>query len=363
MRGWVELSGEWPDLAWQELLAASEASGLRGGWEAVVPGLATAEDIAEEDLRRLVRRMALARRGWIDRGPLEDADLAPRTPGEPARIRRRGHPTGQSRPDPAIDRLARRWVAEGGTIDLDSPRRRLWIGPAHGGAEPVWEEVAEADRRAVMGRRLSRLPFHRPVGLDPRLARAAANLALAGPGRTIVDPFAGTGALLAEAALLGSAVWGIDRDPEMIRGAVRNFDFLGLAAARWIAADAESAASAPEIPDRIDGILTDVPYGRSSGTGGEAVDLLVARVLGAWAGRVGPRGRIVVVTHGGPDPLASPWAREAMVAVRQHRSLTREFRVYRRREPAGPVREPGERTSRSPSRSLPAEGRPPGWSA
>jgi hypothetical protein len=38
----------------------------------------------------------------------------------------------------------------------------------------------------------------------------------------------------------------------------------------------------------------------------------------------------VVLTPGGPPSLSDPWTEDCRVAVRVHRSLTREFRRYRR---------------------------------
>ncbi len=331
----VELSGEWPELARAELTAVAGTLGVRGAPVAVALSTMRVDLANGEAAREMIERLSLARRASARLGLLDECAPAPRAPGEGGCVRRRGHPTGGAR-DPAIDLWAGRWIAAGGTIDLTAPARRFWIvsDPSSEGNE-LFEEIGASERTALVGRRISLLPFRRPVGLDPRLARAAANLAGAGPGRTVVDPFVGTGALLAEAALLGARVWGIDRDPEMVRGAARNLEFLGRPAERLIGGD--SAAVAAEVgAATFDALLTDAPYGRASPTGGEPVAALLERVLPPWAARVRPGGRVVLVTAGGPDPLPSPWRRTVSVAVRQHRSLTREFRVYERAG-AGPA--------------------------
>ena len=193
------------------------------------------------------------------------------------------------------------------------------------------------DRAATGRRRMPLLPFQRPVSLPPKLARAAANLARIHPGDRVLDPFLGTGALLAEAGLLGARIYGIDRDPEMVRGALRNLEHLGAPAESLIVGDAGDSEFEPATM-RFEAILTDPPYGRSSATGGEAVDRLVERVLGHWSSRLVLGARIVVIVPAGAPPCLPAWELRVAVAVRAHRSLTREFRVYER--PGPPARTP-----------------------
>jgi tRNA (guanine10-N2)-dimethyltransferase len=158
----------------------------------------------------------------------------------------------------------------------------------------------------------------------------AANLARVRTGDRVVDPFVGTGALLLEAALLGARVTGVDRDDEMVRGALRNFAQVGRPADAFTVGDAADAFPAPGGVG-WDAVLTDPPYGRASGSGGEPPSELLRRVLPRWAERVRAGGAVVVVVPGGDDPLGEEWVRTVGVPDRVHRSLTREFRVYERR--------------------------------
>ncbi|MGB7125169.1 MAG: DNA methyltransferase, partial [Thermoplasmata archaeon] len=223
----------------------------------------------------------------------------------------------------------RAYKAGGGRIDLDAPERRFWLVAGSDGGDRLFEEVARIDRQSASARRMPTLPFQRPVSLPPRLARAAANLARARPGDRVLDPFVGTGALLAEAALLGARVYGIDRDAEMVRGALRNLAHLGVVAEELVVGEAASAAfAADDVP--WDAILTDPPYGRASSTGGESTSAVLERVLSRWSDGVRPGGRLVVVV---PGPVADPgpgWRTVVSIPIRVHRSLTREFRVYER---------------------------------
>lgn len=326
---YIELAGEAPDLARAEAVAATAALGGRVTASRLDP-LLSVELPDASAVRALSARLALARRCLVvvrPGAPSIEAIAAEGPAGGPAVFRRLGRSGGGV--DPGVLSAGRAYRAAGGAIDLEHPRRRFWLAGSEGGPEVLLEEVATVDRRAAAGRRMPLLPFQRPVSLPPRLARAAANLARIRPGDRVLDPFLGTGALLAEAALLGAQVVGIDRDPEMVRGALRNFAHLGVAATRFVAGDA--AEVDPEtVGPEFDALLTDPPYGRSSSTGGADPAEVVARVLPRWTARVRPTGRLVVIAPAGTPPLDGPWTLETAVPVRVHRSLTREFRVYAR---------------------------------
>lgn len=328
---YVELSGESPELAGAEAEAVAEILGGRAFFRERPESPVVRFELPEDRVPELVRRLALARRCLIEvrgRPEFTTPSDGPRSPEEPASFRRLGKPSG-GREDRGIDLAARAWKAAGGRVDLERPQRRFWWYADVTGTDRLLEEVGTVDRPATSARRISALPFQRPIGLAPRLARAAANLARIRPGDRVVDPFLGTGALLAEAALFGARVTGIDLEAEMVRGANRNFSHLGVSAERLIVGDS-STVEFPGSDGPFDALLTDPPYGRASSTRGEAAAALLDRVLPAWAGRLSPTAYAVVILPGGPDPLVDPWRRRLAVPVRVHRSLTREFRVYRR---------------------------------
>ena len=111
-------------------------------------------------------------------------------------------------------------------------------------------------------------PFFKPVSLDPRLARAMANLACPNGG-SFLDPFCGTGGIPIEAASIGLDSYGSDRDFEMVAGSERNSEWMlddrGLEAEVTI-----RHCSATELKDDwgdlapFDGFAFDPPYGRNS---------------------------------------------------------------------------------------------------
>ncbi|HEY6238871.1 MAG TPA: RsmD family RNA methyltransferase [Thermoplasmata archaeon] len=333
----VELSLENLPLARAELVGAvralSEGRPISPSTE-TAPGLMSLGETPDDWGPRLAQRLALARRCLRELPARSDAEL------EQA-FRKAGAEGGSAafRPlqgprDPidaeAVHRFARSYAAGGGTIDLRRPQRRFWYRSTGPGDWSAFEEVGAVDRKSFDARRMPRLPFQRPVSLPPRLGRVAANLAGVRAGHRVVDPFVGTGALLLEAALLGARVTGVDRDDEMVRGALRNFAEVGQTADAFRVSDAADAFSAPG-GEGWDAVLTDPPYGRASGSGGEPPHELLRRVLPRWAERVRPGGVVVVVLPGGEDPLGVEWVRTVGVQDRVHRSLTREFRVYERR--------------------------------
>lgn len=336
-RLWVELSLENLPLARAELAGALGALGAEGPTGASDPrseGLVALGDLPEGWGEALAGRLALARRCLREipaRAPsdlLEAFRAAGRAGGSAAFRPVRG-PRSVVRNGSLLG-FARAFTEGGGTIDLQHPTRRFWFLPSEPTGWAGFEEVGAVDRRSFDARRMPRLPFQRPVSLPPRLGRVAANLARVRPGDRVVDPFVGTGALLLEAALLGGRVTGVDRDPEMVRGALRNFAHLSLPADAFAVTDAAEARPA-EGGGLWDAVLTDPPYGRASGSGGEAPADLVRRVLPRWADLVRPGGVVVTVVPGGEDALGPEWVRSVGVADRVHRSLTREFRVYQRR--------------------------------
>ncbi|HTP53784.1 MAG TPA: DNA methyltransferase [Thermoplasmata archaeon] len=325
----VEPSGEAPGLA---RLEATSAAAAVGGRErpTEIAGVIGVDLPDRPSIERLAARLALARRCLVEvdgGASFGEAVATEGNAGESAVFRRLGRSPGGA--DDGVREAGRRYVGGGGTIDLERPARRYWIAEATSGDSHLLREVAAVDRAQSSARRMPLLPFQRPVSLPPRLARAAANLTGLRPGDRVVDPFLGTGALLAEAALLGATVYGIDRDPEMVRGALRNFAHLGVEAARITEGDSGTVdLDGPDL--RFDALLTDPPYGRSSYAGGERPAEVVARVLPRWAERVRDGGRVVVVSPEGSPVLPDPWAVRNAVSVRVHRSLTREFRVYER---------------------------------
>lgn len=326
----VELSGEAPVLARAELAGAVEAlGGARGSSGFELLPLVPVELPDARSPVELATRLALARRVLVGRDDGEEPwardGLRPGTTGA---FRTLGHPSRAPGESPRLRRAVAAFKGAGGRLDLAHPDRRYWI-VLEGDRERLLEEVATIDRASYQRRRMPQLPYQRPIALDPRLARAAMNLARVRRGETVVDPFLGTGALLAEAGLLGARTYGIDRSEEMVKGALRNLSFLGVPP-EAVAVDDGGAVPAGFPSTSVDAVVTDPPYGRSSSPGVESPDTVRRRVLAMYAERMSIGARAVVIAPVGSPPLDPPWHRTEAISVRVHRSLTREFSCYRR---------------------------------
>ena len=333
---WLELSGENPALAAAEALAVTELLGGRvqdpSTFAPAEAGLSVelpSEPVATE----LIHRLALARRGILPRSS-GTGDTVARwitshaSAGGTASFRPVRRPTGAD--ETTLFPLVDAWKSAGGTIDLRTPSRRFWYSARAPGACWLGEELATSERGTFRSRRMPTLPFRKPVSLPPPLARVAANLGRVRSGDRVVDPFVGTGALLAEAGLLGGRISGADLDAEMVRGALANLAHLGRSAELLKVADAGTPFP-PASGGLWDALVTDPPYGRASGTRGEAPEALVVRAMRAWAEAVRPGGHLSIVTPTtAPSDYGPLWEPLTAIPNRVHRSLTREFRVYRR---------------------------------
>jgi tRNA (guanine10-N2)-dimethyltransferase len=221
--------------------------------------------------------------------------------------------------------------AAGHDVDLEHPDITVaaWI---HGDCVVVARRIGGGDR----GRFERRLPDDRahfsPVTMHPRRAAALVHLAQVAPGGRVLDPFCGTGGIVLEAALAGYDAWGSDRDGDMVQGTLQTLADAGDEALLGTAFVAD-IGDVPERVAAVDGIVTDMPYGRASSTDGEGVAALYDRAFAAFAALLAPGGRAV---YGCADAALGQRATrhglhiEAVHEEFVHRSLTRHYFVARR---------------------------------
>lgn len=184
--------------------------------------------------------------------------------------------------------------------------------------------IAAIDRASYEARKTRNLPFDYPISLHPKFARCLVNLARVKADGRLLDPFCGTGAIVAEARLVGAEAIGTDVSRTMIDGARRNLASLGLEADLR----ESDVGDVPKTVSRVDGIATDPPYGRSTSTLGEPIPRLLGRAFVAFAGLLDRGGRVALALH---DPsLLHDMPGFRLVEcheLRVHRSLTRHFIV------------------------------------
>ncbi len=169
-------------------------------------------------------------------------------------------------------------------------------------------------------------PFFHPAAIFPKLSRALVNFSRVGPGEVFLDPFCGTGSLLLEAQELGARALGADRDPRMGRGAVRN---MASFRQEWMGVVRADVRKTPFTG--VDGIATDLPYGRASSTSGSSAGEILERLRETAGGLLG-EGRRLVVMH--PDTIVVE-SRDVFEVEEEHhlyihRKLTRTISVLRR---------------------------------
>jgi len=218
--------------------------------------------------------------------------------------------------------LARRYE-----VDLDSPDEVFEI---HAGRRlRLARVVATINRSSFEKRKGSCRPFEKPISLHPKFCRALVNLSRLPPGGTLLDPFCGTGGILIEAGLANGRPLGSDISGEMISGCALNLAHFGIEAKLEVCDVSETL----ERFGKVDAIATDPPYGRSSSTRGEGLEVLYRRFL-SIAAELLPQGHFLatVVPMQFKGRFKHPdFQLHSHHPLRVHRSLTRVFLVLRRR--------------------------------
>jgi tRNA (guanine10-N2)-dimethyltransferase len=211
-------------------------------------------------------------------------------------------------------------------VDIHDPRsevRIVFSDRVHAG-----RKLASVDRASYEKRKNRYMPYVYPASLHPKFSRAAVNLTQVGEGGRLLDPFCGTGAIVAEAALAGLEAIGSDLSDKMVEGARKNLAHINVGATVHEC----DVGDIRSVVGKVDGIATDPPYGRSSSTRGERIPELYRRAYAAIADVLSPGARLVAVL---PDDKSIESA-DGFRMLESHRlwvhnSLTRHFFVLERR--------------------------------
>ena len=175
------------------------------------------------------------------------------------------------------------------------------------------ENILGVSPRKIKERRPKKKHNH-PHQLDWKLTRAMINLIGLEKGKTICDPFCGTGTTLLEAELLGLNGIGLDFDRKMwqktkenleangFKSIVFNSDFQGLTM----------------FADQFDAIVTDLPYGRASKTS-EKPEKIFEKLMSIL-----PKDkRVAVMYKKTPDNSSIKPQGVKVYEIYRHKSLTR----------------------------------------
>jgi len=163
----------------------------------------------------------------------------------------------------------------GSTFDLENPKHRFGIVLDNSAGYVAWGWMTGQGpgKHGWSAMRANKRPFFRPVSLEPRLARAAVNIAAGTNDGFVIDPMCGTGGILIESALTGRPTIGIDFDPVMVDGCQQNI--------KWANIDAKVVrgdATRYELPDNIAAVVVDPPYGRNSPSDEKLIGDMLANI-------------------------------------------------------------------------------------
>jgi tRNA (guanine10-N2)-dimethyltransferase len=322
----LELSMECQSLARAEALSAATA--LHGSPRVVreEPGILAIE--TEADPEALGNRLGLCHyvNEWLSscgEGDVEDAAKEINVKGP---IRVRSTKIGEKSLDLAsTTRKVGAIIGETRGVDLHTPAteiRVIFSEEAH-----FARVISSIDRSSFERRKNRYMPFVYPASLHPKYARALVNLTEVSVGGRLLDPFCGTGAILAEGSMIGLKAMGTDFSERMIEGSRKNLDHLRLSSDLKLC----DVGEIPQTVGRVDGIATDPPYGRSTSTDGERIPELYRRSFDAFSEVLISGARIATVV---PD-LDLVRNQEGFRLLESHRlwvhrSLTRNFCVFER---------------------------------
>ncbi|MCL7388312.1 MAG: THUMP domain-containing protein [Thaumarchaeota archaeon] len=177
----------------------------------------------------------------------------------------------------------------------------------------------------VAGRR----PFTLPSAMQPDLSRCLVNLSRTKIGGRILDPFAGTGGIMIEAALLGYEVYGIELKRWIAMGALRNLRHYTPSLENIIVGDARKLM----FRKCFNSIVTDPPYGRSTTIPDYILISLLETFFSESRECLEDDGTVTLVTPQeiNIEDIASDmgYTLQESYKVRIHRSLIRKIMVFR----------------------------------
>jgi len=228
----------------------------------------------------------------------------------------------------------------GAKVNLKNPDKTI-IGIITNNQLIIGLKLTDITSKTFSERRPRKKPFFHPSAMPSKMARCMVNLAHAKAESVLLDPFCGTGTSLIEATFIGCRAVGIDAQRRMVAGTKKNLEHFGIRAEGLLHADSR------RIPLwKVDAIVTDPPYGRSSSTLKSTTKQLVKDVLAASAVLLGVGQRICIAMPISPDSAGkvtrmsdeiSVFVGElGFVALESHQvyihaTLTREIVVYERR--------------------------------
>jgi tRNA (guanine10-N2)-dimethyltransferase len=162
---------------------------------------------------------------------------------------------------------------EGAKVNLKNPDK-TFLGIITDEKLVLGLKLTDITSKTFSERRPRKKPFFHPSAMPSKMARCMVNLAHAKAEELVLDPFCGTGTSLIEATFIGCRAVGVDAQRRMILGTRKNLRFFSISAEGLVLADSRKPPFF-----RVDCVVTDPPYGRSSSTFKSTTKALVQEVL------------------------------------------------------------------------------------
>ncbi len=188
--------------------------------------------------------------------------------------------------------------------------------------------IYERNKKSFEDRRAPMRPFFSPVSLHPKYARYLVNTSGTVEGDTLLDPFCGTGGILIEAAMLDRHIIGNDSSLNMVMGTKLNFKYFKIEDYKVYNEDISDL----DLEHNVDAIVTDMPYGRSSGIDNhDIVDLYRESFKKFYELLKSSHLCSIIINNVDFLKYAGDYFTvESVVPVYQHKSLIRQFVVLKR---------------------------------
>jgi len=213
------------------------------------------------------------------------------------------------------------------TVDLKDPDIEL-RGLITDKKVYIGTKIIEIDRSQYEKRKVQFRPYFSPISLHPKIARVMVNLSSIRNDEVLLDPFCGTGGILIEAGLVGAKIIGSDIEKKMIEGCKKNLDFYKIKNFKLFCKDIGEIGNNI---DKVDAVVTDMPYGKSTTTKGEGMENLYNRAFKNISDLLKEDGIAVIgLSNKYYISLSENYLTPVEIhEFKAHRSLTRYFVVYK----------------------------------
>lgn len=319
-----KLSGKHPELPKAEIFATLEGEGIPYGIHSEDREKRVLILEVETETPLFIKRLALTQKVGEFIGASKDVEeLVQRLNNKMSE----GTFAVESESQSVRETLGKEIWKLGYSVDLMNPESRiLCFEDEVDGYNIAIETPVERD---FNNRKPHKRPYFHPTSIDPKTARVLVNLARIKKGDTVLDPFCGAGGILIEAALIGMKIKGCDISAEMIEGCMKNLEYFNLHGGITEC----DALMVDGISGKVDAIVTDLPYGRSSFMTDRNKERFYSDFL-KTAASILTSGRHLVVVF--PDSVdisvdEAEFETREKYSIYVHKSLTRKIHVLRRK--------------------------------